>query len=256
MSVIRTDEWLLEHYEDPIALCEKLTKHFAGASAADIYDYFLRFGMYQPVEERSDQLSGDVWEIVQEDVDHLIEEWDGPDIPIYIFPADQHNKWLQTQLGGKSGLAFHDKLFLFISPATTKEEIQAILTHEYNHVCRLNSLGKKEEEYTLLDTIVLEGIAENAVTERLGRELTAKWASLYSEKKIKKLWSRYIHPNQHILRQNRDYAAILYGHQKYPKMLGYCAGYQLVKIYMEKHSLSSKEMLTIEASSIAGGNYV
>lgn len=252
MSVIRTDEWLLEHYEDPIALCEKLTKLFADASAEEIYDYFTRHGMYRPLKRKSKQLEDKVWEFVQQDEVFLQKEWEGPDIPIYIFPSDERNKWIQKQLGGKSGLAFRDKLFLFISPDNTEDEIKAIFTHEYNHVCRLNRFDKSEEKYTLLDTIVLEGIAENAVRERLGEELTASWASFYSDKKIEKMWSDYILPKQQLLRQDYEYQAILFGHRKYPKMLGYCAGYHVVKNYMEKYSLSSKALLAVDASVIVG----
>ncbi|PAD34248.1 DUF2268 domain-containing protein [Terribacillus saccharophilus] len=251
MSVIRTDEWLLDDYDDPIALCEKLTELFTDASAAEIYDYFIRHGMYRPLKKNK-QLDAKVWEVVQQDEAFLQKEWEGPDIPIYIFPSDERNKWIQKQLGGKSGLAFKDKLFLFISTENTEEEIKAIFTHEYNHVCRLNRLDKKEEMYTLLDTIVLEGIAENAVRERLGEELTASWTSFYSDKKIEKMWSENIVPKQQLLRQDYEYEAILFGYRKYPKMLGYCAGYHVVKNYMERHSLSSKELLAVDASVITG----
>ncbi|MFB1097434.1 DUF2268 domain-containing protein [Terribacillus sp. JSM ZJ617] len=252
MSVIRTDEWLLENYEDPLALCEKLTALFADASAAEIYDYFIRHGMYRPIRKKRKQLDQKVWEIVRQDEAFLQKEWEGPDIPIYIFPSDARNKWLQKQLGGKSGLAFKDKLFLFLSPENTEEEIKAIFTHEYNHVCRLNRFDKSEEMYTLLDAIVLEGIAENAVTERLGEELTARWASFYPDKKIEKMWSDYIVPKQELLPKDDEYQAILFGHRRYPKMLGYCVGYHVVKNYMERYSLSSEDLLSVEASVIAG----
>ncbi|SDC37043.1 Uncharacterized protein YjaZ [Terribacillus halophilus] len=252
MSVIRTDEWLFREYEDPVGMCEKLTEHFADASAAEIYDYFVRHGMYRPLKKRSKQLDDKVWKVVQQDEDFLRKEWESPDIPIYIFPSDEQNKWLRKQLGGKSGLAFRDKLFLFISPANAEEEIKALFTHEYNHVCRLNRFDKKEEMYTLLDTIVLEGIAENAVRERFGEELTARWASSYSEKKIGKMWSDYILPNQELLPKDQEFQAILFGQRKYPRMLGYCIGYHVVKRYMERHGISSKELLSVEASVIAG----
>ncbi|WP_369010262.1 DUF2268 domain-containing putative Zn-dependent protease [Oceanobacillus alkalisoli] len=54
-------------------------------------------------------------------------------MPIFIFPSDRSN----TEINGKSGLSFHDKLFLFISGETSLTEIKALLTHEYYHVCRL-----------------------------------------------------------------------------------------------------------------------
>src|SRR5699024_2978860 len=106
-------------------------------------------------------------------------KWNGPNIPIFILPSDQHNRKLQRELSGKSGLTFQDKLFLFISEDTSESELKSLFTHEYNHVCRLSQYPK-EEDYTLLDTIILEGLAENAVRERFGDQATANWTRHYS----------------------------------------------------------------------------
>ena len=61
-----------------------------------------------------------------------------------------------------------------------------MFTHEYNHVCRLSKFQKSEEDYVLLDSIILEGLAENAVRERLGEEFLATWTSYYSNEELKK----------------------------------------------------------------------
>ncbi|QXE01491.1 DUF2268 domain-containing protein [Terribacillus sp. DMT04] len=254
MSVIRTDEWLEDAYHDPLTICEKLVKHFEGASADEIYHHFKQHGMYHPLKKDKMVPDKAVWEIVQHDQEYLQEKWSGPDIPVYIFPSDITNKEIQTHFNGKSGLAFRDKLFLFISAKNTEEEIKAIFTHEYNHVCRLNNFEKCEEEYTLLDTIVLEGLAENAVRERLGEACTANWVSFYSDEELEKTLATYILPKKQILPQSREYQNILYGFRRYPKMLGYCTGYYLVKRYMEKNSLSSEDLLFVETSEIVGEN--
>lgn len=91
---------------------------------------------------------------------------------------------------GKSGLAFKDKLFLFLSDQNSDNEIRALLVHEYNHVCRLAKNGKQEENYVLLDSIILEGLAENAVRELVGEEYLAKWTSYYTEGQLNQMWKK------------------------------------------------------------------
>jgi len=165
MSVISTDQWLLASWNDPLEMCESLTDYFPEATAADIYQHLVMHGMYQlplPGEEKMIEklVAGNVWKTAKEEEKKLRRLWDGPDIPIFIFPADQHNRELKENFNGKSGVAFQDQLFLFISPNNEAEEIKALLTHEYNHVCRLAKFKKAAKDYRLLDTIILEGLEE------------------------------------------------------------------------------------------------
>lgn len=181
MCVIRTDKWLLDYYDDPVKLCGKLKSQFDdGITAAEIHQHLTMHGMFsEPIRNGHELIKGlqerQVWHIIKQEVKSLQKEWDGPDIPIFIFPADPNNQKLIQQQNGKSGLTFPDKLFIFVSTFNTETEIRALFTHEYNHICRLSKYSKKEADYTLLDTIILEGLAENAVRERFGDQCTAKW---------------------------------------------------------------------------------
>lgn len=47
MTVIPTDQWLLNGYEQPLTLCEKLKSHFGGAASEEIYEYLTWHGMYR-----------------------------------------------------------------------------------------------------------------------------------------------------------------------------------------------------------------
>ncbi|MDI5790224.1 DUF2268 domain-containing putative Zn-dependent protease [Bacillus licheniformis] len=92
---------------------------------------------------------------------------------------------MRVEFGSKSGLAFSDKLFCFIG-RSSRSSISAIMTHEYNHVCRLENMPKEEKKMTLLDTIILEGLAEYAVSngwekpkQPHGRHITPKAASSF-----------------------------------------------------------------------------
>jgi uncharacterized protein YjaZ len=255
MGVIRTDKWLLDSYHKPIEICEKLKGHFDGALAFEIYDHLTLHGMYHPLRNGNEVVNklqkNKVWEIVQEEKLRLQKVWEGPNIPIFIFPSDKNNRKLKQDFNGKSGLAFKDKLFLFISEDNTEKELRALFTHEYNHVCRLSKFQKNEEDYVLLDSIILEGLAENAVRERLGEEFLATWTSYYSNEELQKMWNHLVLPNRNILKNDLKHQNILYGLRFYPKMLGYCVGYYLVKNYIEATIKTSKDLLNIKTDHIA-----
>lgn len=256
MSVIRTDQWLLDSYHNPIDICEKLKGYFTKASASEIYEHLKMHGMYRPIRQGMEQVhalqKNKVWEIVQKDDLALQKTWGGPDIPIFIFPTDVTNRKIQRDFNGKSGLAFKDKLFLFFTDQNTEKEIRAVLTHEYNHVCRLVKFQKSEEQYVLLDTIILEGLAENAVRERFGTDYMASWTSYYTDEELEKMWTLLLRPNKNTKKTDRKHMELLYGLRRpYPKMLGYCVGYYLVKKYMEEKKISSKELFTKPTHIIA-----
>ncbi|WP_068676561.1 DUF2268 domain-containing protein [Oceanobacillus sp. Castelsardo] len=256
MSVIRTDKWLLDLYDKPVELCEKLTAHFDGVYAEEIYNHLIFHGMYRYPSKNGTELiqklqDNKIWELIEKEEQQLRKLWGGPDIPVFIFPSDPNNRKLKQDHNGKSGLAFNNKLFLFISPDNADKEIRALFSHEYNHVCRLSRYSKKEEDYVLLDTIILEGLAENAVFERFGEKYVASWTTYYSEKRLEEWWKKLILPNKDTLKIDRKHQDILYGFRRYPSMIGYCIGYYLVTKYVKKNRLTTKELLKINSDIIA-----
>ncbi|MEH7226801.1 DUF2268 domain-containing protein [Bacillus sp. JJ1566] len=249
MGIIRTDQWLKESHENPVELCKKLTSYFSkGAAARDIYQYLKMHGMYRSISEPLlEKLPKNVWAKVEKEYEVLQKQWSGPQIPIFIFPADETNSKIKRDFNGKSGLAFKDKLFLFFSSHNTHSEIKAVLTHEYNHVCRLKKYKKNEADFTLLDTVILEGFAENAVRERCGSANLAGWTNYYSNEELQKLVEQLIIPNRNIKRNERRYTDLLYGKGFYPKMAGYCAGYYLVRNYLESGKLQTQDILGVDS---------
>jgi len=256
LGVISTDKWLLDHYDDPIKICKKLEGLFPGADDAEIYHHLMVNGMYQTPLKNGKQLirylqKKKVWSYVQKEFTHLKSNWEGPDIPIFIFPSDMNNRRLKQENNGKSGLAFADKLFLIISDETSKNEAKALLIHEYNHVCRLQKYKKKERDYVLLDSIILEGLAEQAVHEKLGEDHVASWCKYYSDKMLEKWWKTKLYPNSNIPKSDRSHRNFLYGLRLEPKMLGYSVGYYLVQKYAKENNLKSKELMTLSSEEIA-----
>ncbi|WP_156291659.1 DUF2268 domain-containing protein [Oceanobacillus salinisoli] len=254
MSVIHTDKWLNKWYYNPVQLCERLEKYFPDVLATDIHHYLSLNGMYRRPNRNGESFIENVrdkFKIVEQEHQYLKNKWNGPDIPIFIFPSDPTNRKIIREFNGKSGLAFKDKLFLFISDHNTKDEIRALFTHEYNHVCRLAHSQKIEGNFTLLDTIVLEGLAENAVHERLGKKHLAAWTSYYSIPKLKMLWEDIVKPNKDVSINSRKHNQILYGLQLYPKMTGYAVGFYIVETYLKEHHLEVKNLLKMDSKKIA-----
>ncbi|SHF92100.1 DUF2268 domain-containing protein [Ornithinibacillus halophilus] len=255
MRVIRTDEWLLQDYENPIKICKKLKKYFHDEtiSESDILNHLAKFGMYkQPYSNGKDEIKNlqkkKVWQYVYKEAKKLQTIWNGPSISVFILPVEIRNKRIAKEQNGKSGLAFSDKLFLFIGDHLDKNEIKALLTHEYNHICRLHYYQKNAEEFTLLDTIILEGLAENAVREYCGEDNLASWTTYYSEDQLEDMYQKIIKPNESLSTFERKHNEILYGMKFYPKMAGYCVGFYLVKNYMINNRCKIKDTLPINSS--------
>ncbi|BDG42364.1 DUF2268 domain-containing protein [Saccharococcus caldoxylosilyticus] len=258
MAVCRTDRWLEKDGDQPIRLCQRLTRYFPDASAQDIYHYLLPYGMYRPaktIKEIVEQMKQkDMWKRVEAVYEKRKKDWNGPDVPIFLFPADSYNRKLVREFNGKGGVAFHDKLFLFLLPHHTNKEIEALVTHEYNHVCRLNKQKKKYEKMTLLDAVILEGLAESAVERYVGKDHRASWTSYYSDELLHHFWQRYVAPHRSISTQHPLCSRILYGLGFYPDMVGYAVGYAIVcrclergKELAELMDMDSEQMLQIAA---------
>jgi len=251
MGVVNTDEWLKKE-TNPLKICGKLKGHFQGLHVEDIHQYLSQFGMYKSVSKSYIQkmLKRNVWERVKKHYQYLNTKWAGPDIPIYIFPVNESNGFLSRNFGGRSGVSFPDKLFLFLSYEVDEEELKSVLTHEYHHICRISKYEKKEENYTLLDTIILEGLAEHAVGEMLGEQALTFWVKKYSPSQLNRWWNLWIKPHQEVTRDDPKYIQLLYGMSFYPKMLGYAIGYHIVRTYDKKHKMTIKDSFTISVERL------
>ncbi|MBD1383042.1 DUF2268 domain-containing protein [Metabacillus arenae] len=253
MSVLPTNNWLktADRRED---LLKKIYRYFPDRGEREVNHTLTSFGMFKTMNNVSDWLARaeeqGYWKTVKLEERRLIKEWDGPDTTVFILPNDHTNSVIQKEYNGKAGLAFHDKLFLFLSKDCKKKDIQAIITHEYNHVCRLARDPKDEKDYTLIDTIILEGMAENAVRVRLGEESVSPWASAYSDKQLTYFYKEIILPNDQLTRAERRFPQVMFGTGFYPKMVGYAVGYYIVKNFMKKEGATIKSLLTTKSEEI------
>ncbi|MGE7122561.1 DUF2268 domain-containing protein [Peribacillus sp. NPDC046944] len=252
MGVISTNEWMEKDFDHPVKMMKKLKGEFYEQVKEDmIYRHLQNHGMYLPnpkTKKTFDELKQkNVWVKTQSLFTTYKKLWGGPDIPIYIFPLVASGRKQPNE--SKSGLAFKDKLFLFYDIEITEKEMEAVLIHEYHHVCRLHHLKKAEENYTLLDTMIMEGLAERTVGKYLGTKYLAKWTQLYSEEKLQQFWDSYLVENLNKKRTDPLHDALLLGKKGYPEMLGYCSGFHLVKQFKnfsvkKSFAIQSEEFIT------------
>ncbi|TMW72913.1 DUF2268 domain-containing protein [Alteribacter natronophilus] len=160
--------------------------------------------------------------------------WKGPDIPVYLLPIDMENEELLKRLNRKNGVTFPECIVLFVDETLPLPAMKALLTHEYNHACRLMAQNNDEASVTLLESMVMEGLAEAAVKKALGEKELAPWTGLHSKEKCMEWWDNVLRRERRI-KNRRHHDHFMYGGDGLPPMIGYAAGYHLVGDYI-KHT--------------------
>ena len=162
-------------------------------------------------------------------------------VPIYILPI--------TEGFSKNGIAYKNGIILFISSQLTTQQLQALLTHEYHHICRRHLL---KEPLSLLDSILMEGLAEDAVETRFGKDALSPWTERYSTKEVQHLWNRHF-----ILKLHQkglpQHQVFLYGdpQQGLPQWIGYCTGYRIVQAFKTNYGpVNTKALLSMPSEDI------
>lgn len=251
MSIEKTELWLDEHFDDPIKICSRLASSSNKKDAAELYDYLVSFGMYQPnpiAKEMFHRLKAeDSWSKVENIYVKYKTKWSGPDIPVYIFPL---KKTRFAKIDHKSGVSFKNKMFLFLTPSLAEKELEALIVHEYHHICRLKYLAKPYHEFTLLDSILMEGFAEYAVTKFCGKNYNAKWISYYNNEELDYYWKKYFMKNLQAKKSEPIHDAILFGKGRFPDLIGYAAGYRLINLLYKKKSFTFRETFTIKEDEV------
>ncbi|WP_026582733.1 DUF2268 domain-containing protein [Bacillus sp. J33] len=192
--------------------------------------------IFRELEEKN------VWHLAEKIYHKYKVKWRGPEIDIYIFPAASGG--LFSRNIGKSGVSFKKMLFLFLPPNIDEKELEALFVHEYHHSSRINRQKKNLEDYTLLDSIILEGLAEHAVELHCGKKYRGKWCTLYSREEIEQFWKKILKNHLNATKEERIHQKLLYGEKPYPHLLGYAAGYEIIKVYKEIKSYSTKTSFT------------
>lgn len=244
IGIVDTEKWLRDDFDKPIKICARLQKQFDETNPRAIYEYLLRFGMYKPNRRNRESYKkladANFYKQVEDYYQKLKKRWQGPDIPIYIFPLDCGSHYFRKEGKNKSGVSFKDKMFLFLSPQLDERELEALMVHEYHHVCRINIQRKKVIDYSLLDSMILEGLAESAVEKICGPEWQADWCSYYSEDELSFYWKEHLSEDLTVTKRDPLHDKLLYGSRGVPALLGYAAGYHIIKQFKRTQKLTEK----------------
>lgn len=264
--MIQTNKWLQNYTANKTkeihknfvvhmdTLCDPLVAYFTDTDAQTIQWHLLQHGLFYPDPHDKHiilaMIKHDYWRLVEEQFVSLKQRWQGPDVPLLLFPSDFTNNRLQEEFSGLSGLSYPDKVFLFITDDTPSKKLEALLTHEYSHVYRMQYNPLKEKVLTLSDAIVLEGIAEIAVKKLVGNTYLSKATSIYTKEEAQFYWNEWIKPNQHLVKTNVQHDRLMYGGDEIPKWAGYNVGFHLVENYMEKNKIPLLELLQTPTDTI------
>lgn len=247
MPVLPTDKWMAqidEQHENILEiLCEPLTNVFPNVPVEAIHYELVNNGLFTmkdavDLKATIKQLKKKkVWALVESEFAKLRTSWKGPNVAIYIFPIAKGPII-------KNGVAYKNGLFLFVSPQLEEEELKALLAHEYHHACRLRYLNKDPFEITLLDSLLIEGLAEGAVKEIYGEQYLSPWTKRYSSDEVKKIWQSHFLPVLKLkgVQQHRRY---LYGDERrgLPLWIGYCLGYRIVESFQQANQKQNQRKL-------------
>jgi uncharacterized protein YjaZ len=190
------------------------------------------------------------WEQVKKYFEYYQRKWSGPNIPIFLFPLETSKGFFIRQNNTKSGVSYLDKMFLFISDLEDPKDLEALFVHEYHHVCRLRKLKKSIEDYTLLDSLIIEGLAEYAVLINCGKNYLAEWCKRYSKKELQMFWNAFLKRNLDIRKSEKAHDNLLYGGGRYPQLLGYAVGFAIVEYYYKNNTYDTKLSFSLPAAQL------
>ncbi len=248
MGVVRTDKWLDQYFYQPERICENLKKFFEPLPATEIYQILLKKGMYKPNTLSKNiflqMTKTKIWERFTLFERKYKRKWTGPDIPIFIFPGRTQ---ILTRRGKKNGFTFPDKMFLFINDPEALKDLEALFVHEYHHATRMAMQKKSIEQYTLLDSLFMEGLAEQTVREIVGEDYVEPILKSYDPKLLVRYWEKYYKNQLNIKITDPRHDAFLYGTAFGKPKLGYAIGYFLVEKFREQKPFSIEQSLQMPA---------
>jgi uncharacterized protein YjaZ len=245
-----TSSWVLRYHLDKIPL-SKAFQPLLDKDKTKIKEEWFNFLMSQGMMPVSLKTKRD-WMVWRKNINltnlkkHMLDlkkEFMGPEIDIFIFPLNQRHTNIMEELDGKNGCTFPDYIIAFWKDSLPEKDQKALLLHEYHHACRIKYQRIKESSITLLESMIMEGLAEWEVQTRLGTEYSAPWTKRYPSKKVETWWKDIYSKNIN-LRGRQNHADLLYGSRKgIPPLMGYQIGYEIISNYLKYEQSSDSRVL-------------
>lgn len=250
MNVYDSSSWVIRHYYYQMSIedsFKRLFKQDLKKNKDEWFAFLIDQGMI-PISEvkRKDWLK---WRRKLNVIEHtrfiknLKDAFSGPDIDLYLFPLNRSHTKIMNDLGGKNGCSFQTYILLFWVDDLALIKQKALLLHEYHHIARLHHQKVNEETITLLESMIMEGLAEWEVQKRMGKDHLAPWTSLYKEEEIKEWWNRLYKRNLQLTGRTFHYPYLYGDIDGIPPLMGYQVGYYLVKQYMNMNKNSYVDSL-------------
>jgi uncharacterized protein YjaZ len=245
-----TSSWVLRHHLDKIPLSKAFQQLF-DKDKTKIKEEWFGFLMSQGMMPVSAGTKRDWLEWrkninlidLKEHMLDLRKEFSGPAIDIFLFPLNQRHTNIMEELDGKNGCTFPNYIIAFWKDSLPGNDQKALLLHEYHHACRIKYQRINETSITLLESMIMEGLAEWEVQTRLGKEYSAPWTKRYSREKVETWWKE-IYSKNIGLRGRQNHADLLYGSRKgIPPLMGYQLGYEIVSNYFKGDQTSDSRGL-------------
>lgn len=171
-------------------------------------------------------------------------------IQFELFLLDDQDLFVREKLGGVS--AFTDwsgKMFFAVHPdAEVRSTLESVINHEYHHHWRIHALTITEQNQTLMDRLILEGLAEHFVRIRLGDTYLGPYKDALTEEQAEDLWENTYKICRNKVGEQTD--AYMFGskEENVPFWGGYSLGYYLVEWYIQKNEGCSIEAMTALSS--------
>jgi len=163
-----------------------------------------------------------------------------------LFILDDQDHFVREKLGGVSAYTdWNGRLFFAVLPdAQVRSTLKSVITHEYHHHWRIHALAITEQNQTLLDRLILEGLAEHFLKIRLGNDYLGPYKDALTEKQPRVLWETTYHSNHNEVGEKTDVYMFGSKEENIPFWAGYAIGYYLVKWYLEQNEGSTIEDMT------------
>ncbi|TCP28872.1 uncharacterized protein YjaZ [Scopulibacillus darangshiensis] len=171
----------------------------------------------------------------------------GKPVSFDLFILDEHDDFVKEKLGGVSAFTdWNGRICFILDPdEKVRSVLKSVIAHEYHHHWRMSKLGATEENETLLDRMVLEGLAEHFVREELGETYLGPYKDALSEDKARFYLDTKF--KTHLFDKGADADPFMFGdkEQNLPFWGGYSIGYYLVKWFIDRNKNVSIEKLTL-----------
>jgi uncharacterized protein YjaZ len=168
---------------------------------------------------------------------------------IFVFPYLPLEK--DVVFGGVNGVARYSCVFhIFLSlKSWSQESLAHTVAHELNHTIYYYHHYDDFNNYTLLDEMIMEGLAENFREQLLGGS-PAPWAIALAKQDVLDTLSAMNEETLYTRDQN-IIKSVLFGNNKYQKWTGYSIGYWLVKEFIKNNpNLSWNEIMKLPSRKV------